>query len=101
MPLKSKRASSLWIVTASRVLPPASLQDLEGRLRGRRSDDEQAIRKRLETAHTEIAEADHYQYVIVNEEIERAAADLLHLVSAARLARERVLPGWKARFALD
>ncbi len=83
------------------VLPPASLQDLEKRLRGRQSDDEQAIRKRLATARKEIQEADHYRYVIVNDDLERAAADLLHVVGAARLLRERVLPAWRARFELD
>ena len=80
------------------VLPP-SLQDLELRLRGRKSDDEQAIRKRLERARQEILEADHYQYVIVNEDLERAAADLSHIVEAARLRQRVALPSWKARFA--
>ncbi len=83
------------------VLPPASLQDLEARLRGRQSDDEQAIQKRLEAARKEIHEADHYQHVIVNDDLGQAAADLLHVVGAARVARERILPLWKARFELD
>ena len=83
------------------VLPPSSLQELEERLRSRRSDDEQAIRKRLETARKEVQEAEHYDYVIVNDELDRASSDLLHVVGAARLQREHVLPGWKARFELD
>ena len=80
------------------VLPP-SLQDLETRLRGRKSDDAQAIRKRLERARQEILEADHYQYVIVNEDLERAAAGLTHIVEAARLRQRVALPSWKARLA--
>ncbi len=83
------------------VLPPGSLHDLEERLRSRRSDDEQAIQKRLETARREVQEAQHYHYVIVNDELDRASSDLLHVVGAARLQRERVLPAWKARFELD
>ena len=83
------------------VLPPGSLHDLEERLRSRRSDDEQAIQKRLETARSEVQEAQHYDYVIVNDELDRASSDLLHVVGAARLRREHVLPGWKARFELD
>jgi guanylate kinase len=83
------------------VLPPSSMQTLERRLVGRKSDDEQAIRKRLETAKREITEARHYEYLIVNDELECAATDLAHLIASARLARERVLPAWRARFELD
>ena len=83
------------------VLPPSSMQDLERRLLRRKSDDEQAIRKRLETAKREITEARHYDYLIVNDELERAATDLAQVVASARLAGERVLPVWQARFALD
>lgn len=83
------------------VLPPSSMQDLERRLRGRRSDDDQAIRKRLETAKREIQEAEHYQFAIVNDELERAVADLEHVVQASRVSRAHVLPAWRARFELD
>ncbi len=80
------------------VLPP-SLPDLETRLHRRNSDDEQAIRKRLECARQEILEADQYQYVIVNEDLERAVDDLSHIVEAARLRRSAAFPAWKARSA--
>ena len=83
------------------VLPPSSLQDLETRLYGRNSDDDQAIRKRLERARREIREACHYEYVVVNDELEPACQDLLHIVRAARLACGRALPAWRARFELD
>lgn len=83
------------------VLPPSSLDDLEARLRGRKSDDDQAIRKRLETARKEVIEAGHYQYAIVNDDLERAVSDLQVVVRAARLTSLRVLPGWRAQFELD
>jgi guanylate kinase len=80
------------------VLPPASLADLETRLRERRSDDEPAIRKRLEAAEGELREARHYRYLIVNDLLDRALADLLHIVETARLECDRVLPVWRERF---
>ena len=83
------------------VLPPSSLSDLEARLRGRASDDDQAIQKRLEAAKREILEADHYQYAIVNDDLERAVQDLQQIVNAARANTRRVLPGWRRRFELD
>lgn len=83
------------------VLPPSSLTELEERLRRRRSDDEQAIRKRLETASQEILEAKYYRYVIINQELDLAVADLLKIIRAARLEQERVLPGWRSRFEAE
>lgn len=70
------------------VLPP-SPQDLETRLHGRKSDDEQAIRKRLERARQELREKDQYQYQIVNDDLERAVDGLARVVEDARRRRER------------
>lgn len=83
------------------VLPPASLADLEARLRRRSSDDDATIAKRVTAARQEVKEAGHYRYALVNDELERAVAGLEHIVRAARLESERVLPAWRARFALD
>ena len=47
------------------VLPP-SFEELERRLRGRGTETEEKIQKRLETAKGEIAYADRYKYNIVN-----------------------------------
>ena len=47
------------------VLPP-SFEELERRLRGRGTETEEKILKRLETARGELAYADKYQYQIVN-----------------------------------
>jgi guanylate kinase len=80
------------------VLPPSSLTELERRLRGRASDDDQAIRKRLERARHEVLEVENYDYAIINDDVERAVGRLTTIIEAARLLRERVLPGWRARF---
>ena len=83
------------------VLPP-SLEILESRLRGRDSDSPEAIRKRLEIAReAEIAEAENYDYVIVNHDIERSASDLLQIIEVARMEPSRVLPAWRDRSELE
>jgi guanylate kinase len=79
------------------VLPP-SIETLEQRLRDRRSDSEEAMRKRIERAAEEVREAPRYDYVIVNEDLDRAVADLHSVIGAARLARDRVLPRLSDRF---
>ncbi len=55
-------------------IAPPSLKELERRLRGRKTEDEASILKRLEIAHTEIAEIDLYKYNFKNITVE----DSLH-----------------------
>jgi guanylate kinase len=78
------------------VLPP-SMESLDERLRSRKSDPEEAIRKRLARAREEIREVHRYDYVIVNEDLERAVGDMLHVIGAGRLARTQVLPTLRER----
>ncbi len=83
------------------VLPSSSLSQLEARLRVRGSDDESVIRKRLEIAQQEIQNADAYDYVVVNDNLERAVDDFMVIVRAARLVRARVLPEWRRHCEAD
>jgi guanylate kinase len=61
------------------ILPP-SLEELEARIRGRKTDDEETIQKRLRNAHDEIALADRYQLQIVNDEIDVVVRKLIEAV---------------------
>jgi guanylate kinase len=67
------------------ILPP-SMEELERRLRGRNSDDEEVIRTRLKRAVEEIKEYDRYDYVIKNENF-AAALDILKSVIVAEGSR--------------
>jgi guanylate kinase len=68
---------------------PSSAKELEERLRKRGLDGEDAIRKRLINAAKEIAQAPSFQYVIVNDELERASLELESVVRASRLSPAR------------
>lgn len=74
------------------VLPP-SMQVLEQRLSARGTETEQTIKARLTRARQEIQEADFYQYMIVNDIIDNAAAELNAVITAAhcRFNKSRVL----------
>lgn len=63
------------------ILPP-TLKALDQRLRGRGTDSARVIRRRLENAYGEIAEAPAFHYQIVNEDIDHALADLVGIVHA-------------------
>ncbi len=68
---------------------PSSAAQLERRLRRRGLDGEDAIRKRLINAAKEVGEAEDFQYVIVNDDLERAGLELESVVRAARLTPAR------------
>lgn len=68
---------------------PSSAEELERRLKARGLDGEDAIRKRLINAAKEIAQAQDFQYVIVNDDLERAGLELESVVRTARLTPER------------
>jgi guanylate kinase len=71
------------------VLPP-SMAELERRLRGRGTEPDEVVRRRLANARGELREAEHYDYVIVNDDLDRATADLLAIIQAAPLATGRM-----------
>lgn len=70
------------------VLPP-SLGALEARLRGRSQDGRAAIEKRLRTARQEVGAVAEYDYVVVNDDLERCVGDIAAIIRAERLRRPR------------
>jgi guanylate kinase len=77
------------------VLPP-SMEELERRLRDRKTDSDETIRRRMLAARSEIERGiASYDYIIVNDDIERAFQELRSVVVAERCRRGRVdLFGW-------
>jgi guanylate kinase len=70
------------------VLPP-SIRELERRLRIRAQDNESVIRRRMAKAADELSHWPEYDYVIVNDDLDRAFADVRTILAAERLKRER------------
>jgi guanylate kinase len=66
------------------ILPP-SRTELERRLRHRAQDSEATIQRRLSDSHTELAHAHEFDYVVINDQFERALDDLVHIVRGQRL----------------
>jgi len=72
------------------VLPP-TIEVLEARLRGRAQDSPDVIAARLAAARGEISHAVDFDYVIINDDFDRAAQDLIGIVRAERLRLPRQL----------
>ncbi len=79
------------------ILPP-SLPVLEARLRGRGTDQEAEIARRMQAARAEIAHAPEFDHVLVNAAFDAALAGCRAVLHAARLATHRLsgLPGFIA-----
>jgi guanylate kinase len=60
---------------------PASLDELEKRLRGRGTESEESVRRRLRQAQEEMSLADRYRFRIVNDEIDRAVDEICDILS--------------------
>lgn len=62
-------------------IAPPSLEELERRLRGRKSEDEEKIAHRLERAAMEMERSKDYDVVLVNDDLDQATADLLACIT--------------------
>jgi guanylate kinase len=69
------------------LLPP-SFAELKRRLKHRHSDAPEVISRRLAQARVEVHRWEEYDYVVVNRELESAAAALQAIITAARHRRE-------------
>jgi guanylate kinase len=72
------------------VLPP-SMAELRARLDRRAEDDEATIARRLEAARHEIEHWREYDYVVVNDDLQRALDEVKGILRAERVRRERVV----------
>jgi guanylate kinase len=70
------------------VLPP-TMTELERRLHTRALDDDDVIKGRMAKAGDELSHWPEYDYVIVNDDIERAFGEIKQILAAERLKRER------------
>lgn len=63
-------------------IEPPSPEELERRLRGRGTEDEASIERRLANARREMSYADRYDVRIVNDDLDRAVDDLAHVIDS-------------------
>lgn len=70
------------------ILPP-SMKVLEERLRGRGTEAEETVQKRLSTARREIPQAKEYDYIVFNDRLEDAVDDIQAILRAEKLKYSR------------
>lgn len=101
--IRRRRADARFVF----LLPP-SREEVERRLRGRGQDGEDAIARRLAILQRELEAADGFDYVVVNDDLERCIAAVARILEAERCGRvegvraeygrEAALPRWERAF---
>lgn len=71
------------------IIPP-SMSELERRLRGRGTDSEEAILKRLEIAKSEMLRAEEYDFIVENDKLENAVEDVITIVNSQLLKTDKM-----------
>lgn len=66
------------------LIAPPSLETLEARLRGRASETEEQLQLRLGAAKAELSNYKVYDYIIVNDDLDRAAEELIAVLRSYR-----------------
>lgn len=72
-------------ITTSVFITPPSLSELENRLKNRSLDNEETITRRLENAKKEIKSIKEYDYIIINDDIDRATDEFISVCNVAKL----------------
>ncbi|MFT8736795.1 MAG: guanylate kinase [Zymomonas mobilis] len=70
------------------ILPP-SFEELERRLRGRGTDSEEVIQKRMARAASEISHWDGYDYVLINDDMDECVKQVKNILTVERIKRRR------------
>ncbi len=80
MQVHKKRPDAVMVFIA-----PPSFEELAARLRGRGTEDEEKVLKRLETAKEELKHQNEFDYVVVNDKIDRAVEKLQDILAKRRM----------------
>jgi guanylate kinase len=70
------------------ILPP-SIAELDARLRGRGQDSAEVIAGRMAKSEAEISHWAEYDYVLINADLDATERQLIHIIEAERLRRDR------------
>jgi guanylate kinase len=82
-------------------LAPPSLSELENRIVTRGTETEDIIKGRMKAARDELEMMELYDYVVENDQVERAAARVKSIVVAEHCRRERVQHRYKKMLEVD
>lgn len=72
-------------------LVPPTFEDLRKRIKGRGSETETSLTSRLHVASDELKQIEHYDYVVINDEVEKACERIQGIIHAEHCRKERLI----------
>ncbi len=82
--VKEKRPDAILV-----FITPPSFDILEKRLRGRGTESEELVERRLEKARSECRHMEDYQYIVINDRLDEAACELRSIIISARCRSDK------------
>jgi len=80
----AKQVMSLERKAVTIFIVPPSIEELERRLRSRRTESEEKLAARLERASQELEERNHYGYIVINDKVSRAAEEISTIIDGLK-----------------
>ena len=90
--IRKRRPDALTVF----IMPP-SCEELERRLRGRQTDTEEVIQRRLRGALSDMGHWHEFDFVVINENLDQAAAQLAAIVNGRGKVNRTEVPELKSR----
>lgn len=87
--LGAKQIKRMYPESITIFIIPPSFEILEKRLRDRGTDSEASIRRRLSSAKSELEKYKQYDYIVFNDDLETAIAQVLSIIDAEKRKMER------------
>lgn len=87
--LGAKQIKRMYPESITIFIIPPSFEILEKRLRDRGTDSEANIRRRLSSAKNELEKYKQYDYIVFNDDLETAIAQVLSIIDAEKRKMER------------
>jgi guanylate kinase len=81
------------------IMPP-SMAELQQRLCGRNTDSQEVIARRMKNAVSEIREAVSFDYIVVNDNLEKAIATVQAIITAEKVRKNRIIDMLPEEFGL-
>lgn len=79
--------SRLGDITTSVFISPPTLSELKKRLENRQTDAKEVIERRIQMAKREIQRVSEYEYLLINDDLDKAAEKLRLIATVARLKK--------------
>ena len=86
----ARKAKKEYPESISVFIMPPSIQELENRLRRRKTDEEEQVAIRLRESKQEVAASDEYDFLVINNKLDEAVEELKQVIEKERENRTKI-----------